>query len=381
MNKDDLHNEWTIAGLVSGLLLLTGFYLLQDAWVGMERWIWLGVAGGFSIYQLYYLRQNLGLNYNINQPQVIFSSLGLANWITVLRAMLLALLAGLALLPRPNGAAAWLPGILYLLAAVMDFVDGWVARVTHRSTRLGEALDMHWDGFGVLVASLALVRYGQAPAWYALVGLARYLFIWGLAWRERRGLPVFPMQPSHSRRWLAGVQMGFIAAVLLPIFTPPATGFAATLFMLPLMVSFLRDWLVVSGVIRTGKAQLGSRTPIRSAGWFSLGLPWIARVALVEFVIFYLLRSLEDGSAFNVAWWVMLICAALVLTGLLGRLAALVILLLTGLLLRNISPDPLFLILVALSSIVFMAGTGGLSLWKPEEWLIFHRAGEAHERS
>jgi CDP-diacylglycerol--glycerol-3-phosphate 3-phosphatidyltransferase len=97
----------------------------------------------------------------------------------------------------------------------MDFLDGYVARVTHRTSRLGEILDMHWDGFGVLVASWLLVLYGQVQAWYLVVGLARYLFVAGMQIRERRGLTNYPLPPSMTRRAMAGAQMGFIAVVLL----------------------------------------------------------------------------------------------------------------------------------------------------------------------
>ena len=91
----------------------------------------------------------------------------------------------------------------------------------------------------MLAACLLLIQYGQAPVWYILVGLARYLFVFGLWLRQKMGLTNYPLPPNRIRRGLAGSQMGFIAVILLPVFTPPATLVAATLFMTPFSIAFL----------------------------------------------------------------------------------------------------------------------------------------------
>jgi hypothetical protein len=36
-------------------------------------------------------------------------------------------------------------------------------------------------------------------------------------------------------------------------------------------------------------------------------------------------------------------------------------------------------VLVALYSAILFTGTGALSLWKPEDWFIYHRAGEGKD--
>ncbi len=93
------------------------------------------------------------------------------------------------------------------------------------------------------------MAYGQLPAWALLMGLARYLFVGGLAWRTWRGLPVYDLPSSIHGRIVAALFMSFVAVVLWPVLDPAATRFAAIWFALPLAASFGRDWLVVSGRI------------------------------------------------------------------------------------------------------------------------------------
>ena len=156
-------------------------------------------------------------------------------------------MAGFLFLPKPESWFLWLPGILYLCSDIADFFDGYAARRTNHVTRLGEILDMSFDGLGVTIASLLAVKYGLVPIWYLAIGFARPLFLignWGL---RKLAQPVHELPPSTSRRIFAGLQMGFLAVVLLPVFSPPLTFVAAYLFGLPMLAGFLRDWFAVSG--------------------------------------------------------------------------------------------------------------------------------------
>ncbi len=62
---------------------------------------------------------------------------------------------------------------------MVDLLDGYVARVTRRESRLGAILDMEFDGLGILIASAVAVQYDKIPAWYLLLGVARLLFVAG----------------------------------------------------------------------------------------------------------------------------------------------------------------------------------------------------------
>lgn len=378
-NLAQLQREWWFVMIAGAVGLGVGYILLRDAWSSSERLRWAGLAGILVAYQLIHLRRNLAKNHPIGEAGPLYPTLGLGNWITLVRAVFLAMLAGFVFLPWPVGTAAWAPGMIYMTAAVLDFMDGWAARATGRASALGEILDMHWDGFGVLVASILLVQYGQAPWWYLLVGLARYLYVGGLWVRERRGLAIHPLPPAKSRRGIAGMQMGFIAVVLLPIFTPPATRFAASLFMTPLILGFIRDWLGVSGVIRPKPDHAaGAR---RDWALIKTGLPLGLRTLAVGLLGAVLVReftAVDPRPLVMIAGGAALVLIAL---GVVGRAAGLGAVLLSGFVLRDTPGVWLFWALLCTGVGVMLSGTGNYSLWKPEEWLIYHRAGEAKPRS
>ena len=100
---------------------------------------------------------------------------------------------------------------------VIDFFDGIVARVTRRETRLGEILDMEFDGLGLLIAVALAVQYGKLPPWYLLLGVSRPLFVLGIWLRQRAAKPVYDLPPSDHRRVIAGLHTSFVAAALWPV--------------------------------------------------------------------------------------------------------------------------------------------------------------------
>ena len=169
--------------------------------------------------------------------------LGAPTRVTMFRGLLVALAAGY--LPVPSVLAP-----AYTAAAILDGVDGRLARLWKRETLLGSRLDMEVDAAGILAASFGGILLEKLPLWYLAVGLARYVFVLGSAARSRAGKPIRDLDASDLRRLLAGLQMGFLAVALWPqvpqaVSLPAAYPFgAATLFM------FLRDWLFVSHRLR-----------------------------------------------------------------------------------------------------------------------------------
>jgi CDP-diacylglycerol--glycerol-3-phosphate 3-phosphatidyltransferase len=388
-----LRLRWWGMLALSGLVLAGGFSFLVSTWPGNAagRYAvrWLALSAVVLSYQLWVLWRGLPANHRFSEPDLL-PDLGPGNSLTLARGVLVACLAGFLLLPPPPGWLAWIPAILYFLADVSDLLDGYLARRSHHVTRLGEMLDMSFDGLGVLVAALLALRYGQVPAWYLSIALARYLFLGGLWLRRRRGLPVYDLPPSISRRLFAGLQMGFIAFVLLPVFSPPSTFIAAGLFAIPFLVGFLRDWLLVSGAPVIRATALGQL--MRSLQrWGPVGLR-ILVVALAAGPASQRFLDFSQQAAFYTAQG---FPAPNLLVGLQGAAEALVVLLVLfgaggraaavlGLSLAAINqaiagPTLTQTVLMAAYAAILFAGTGPLSLWTPEDKLIFRRLGESQE--
>jgi len=99
--------------------------------------------------------------------------LNLPNLLSIFRIMLVPPLV-VVLLTKFEGKEWWGLG-LFLLAAVMDFFDGYLARRRHQVTRLGMLLDPAADKILISAAFISLVELDPriVPAWMVVVIIAR----------------------------------------------------------------------------------------------------------------------------------------------------------------------------------------------------------------
>ena len=166
--------------------------------------------------------------------------------VTAVRGAAVAVLAGFVVSGRPGDLLAWLPALLFAGEALLDAVDGALARATGTTSAFGARLDTEADALALLVGSVVAVRFGVAPVFYLAVGLARYVFVAGLAVRRYRGNPVFDLPERESRQSLAAAQMLVLALVLVPALEPTLSRVLATAGMVPFLLGFARDWLLVT---------------------------------------------------------------------------------------------------------------------------------------
>jgi CDP-diacylglycerol--glycerol-3-phosphate 3-phosphatidyltransferase len=258
-----IRREWWIAVLVCALILLGGFSIVNYGRSNQNGLQWILQTAFVTIYALGLLRAGLPLNYH-PKKKVLHSTLGYGTWITIIRAMLIALLAGYLFQPWPKslvfpGRLSWAPGALYTTASILDYLDGLVARAGKQETHLGAYLDINIDALGLLIAPLLAVWYGQLPIAYLGVSAAYYLFVVGIRLRKKYSKPVFKLEPRRSARIIAGIQMGFVGIALFPVFSPPVTIIVAYLLMVPLLAGFVRDWCFVCGYLRTDYFHKTSR--------------------------------------------------------------------------------------------------------------------------
>src|SRR5260221_6335168 len=69
---------------------------------------------------------------------------------------------------------------IFLIAAVTDFFDGWIARRSNKITRLGALLDPIADKLLMSAAFISLVELGLARAWMVVIIIGREFAVSGL---------------------------------------------------------------------------------------------------------------------------------------------------------------------------------------------------------
>lgn len=95
----------------------------------------------------------------------------LPNLLTLFRILLVPLLV-VALLTEFEGKTFIGLGV-FLLAALTDFLDGFIARRRRQVTNLGKLLDPAADKILTSAAFISLVELGLAPAWMVVIIVAR----------------------------------------------------------------------------------------------------------------------------------------------------------------------------------------------------------------
>ncbi len=140
-----------------------------------------------------------------------------------------------ALIIHGSNASRWLALAIYVVAAVTDFFDGYLARIWQQQSALGRMLDPIADKVLVSVVLLALAADGTLKGvhlWAAIVITAREVLVSGL--REFLGELRVSVPVTQIAKWKTTVQLvavGFlIAGPAGDVFIPSMT--SAGVFLL-----------------------------------------------------------------------------------------------------------------------------------------------------
>ena len=385
-----LRRRWSAVAALFALVLAALALLLNRQWPTSTVVAWLGLAGLTLVYELRLLSAHLG-DHRRYATGPLLSGFGYGMLLTLYRGLAIGLLAGFLLTPWPGGLLAWLPAVLYTLVGLADYFDGYLARIFNHATPLGARLDLEFDALGVLVVATLAVHLGQWPIWFLVIGLARYVFVFGLWWRRRRGLANRDLSPSNTRRIVAGMEMGMLSAILWPIMPAVMATLVGVLFAVPFLAVFIRDWLAVTGALDTRSPRyqvVRRRLLVLVLRW----LPLPARLLATAAVTAVLMQSLLGFDTFATAladfglpWGIMwaalfalveLLALPFLLLGVFGRLAALLAVIPIGFTIfaAGFSPERAMALVSCL--FVFIFGTGMASLWQPEVRWFARRPGE-----
>lgn len=223
--------------LIVGMILLLCLALSAQGAFGLSR---VFIAQSLIVYAIIAVLVVWKLPLHLPNRQF-----GAANRVTLLRAVLVALLAGAI------GQGALAPTALWALtgaaavAAALDGLDGWTARRRDLCSPFGERFDWELDAFFILVLATLAFDQGKAGVWVLASGALRYLFV--LAGRIVPRLRA-PLPPSRRRQVICVIQILILVVVLAPVIAPTIAALLAALGLGLLAGSFACDliWLLRS---------------------------------------------------------------------------------------------------------------------------------------
>ena len=105
-------------------------------------------------------------------------SLNLPNFITLTRILLIPVFVVLFATPTPNRSLS--AALVFVVAAVTDLLDGYLARRNGQVTTLGKLLDPIADKLLVLSALILLVNVDRVSALVAILIIAREVAVTGV---------------------------------------------------------------------------------------------------------------------------------------------------------------------------------------------------------
>jgi len=106
---------------------------------------------------------------------VVVFPLNLPNILTVLRIMLVPVLVVALLGDTSSGDI--LAAVVFALASVTDFIDGYLARARGSITNFGKLMDPLADKLLIVAALISLVSLHRLEAWVAMVIITRELAV------------------------------------------------------------------------------------------------------------------------------------------------------------------------------------------------------------
>ena len=233
-NHNTLSNTRILAGLAATLAF--GFVLL----IFLELLLWRSnpiLVGHLRTASLIYALISLWVwtqypKYSSGKP------FGLANTVTLSRAVLISIFAGFIGHPQTVPESILLIAIIGTLALVLDGMDGWVARRIGTAGPFGARFDMELDAFFILILCVLVVEAGRMGWWVLWAGLLRYLYVAaGLLFARLRQ----PLVPRKRRQAITVIQTATLLVCLPPLLDPSLEMIVLVIAIGLLTLSFATD--------------------------------------------------------------------------------------------------------------------------------------------
>jgi CDP-diacylglycerol--glycerol-3-phosphate 3-phosphatidyltransferase len=136
--------------------------------------------------------------------------MNLPNTLTVIRILMVPILVVVLMTRVPNHEI--IGSIVFWVACITDFYDGYLARKLGQVTVLGKLLDPLADKLLIAGALMSLIELGLTPAWMAFIILGREMAITGMrGLASEEGLTI---AADRLGKWKLGAQIAAISCLL-----------------------------------------------------------------------------------------------------------------------------------------------------------------------
>jgi cardiolipin synthase (CMP-forming) len=143
--------------------------------------------------------------------------MGLANWLTVLRILLIPVFVSLLVYGQRGPAL-----VVFLIAALTDLLDGYVARQRGSQSRLGAFLDPMADKLLLVSSFVTLTWLRVLPFWIAAVVISRDLILMvGALAIHMAGGRITPHPTPAGKAATFFQVLTVLTGLLTPFFTVP----------------------------------------------------------------------------------------------------------------------------------------------------------------
>lgn len=174
--------------------------------------------------------------------------MNLANALTMSRIAAVPVIA--VLLVRESVATSLIAALLFLIATITDYLDGYLARRMHIESDLGKLLDPLADKLLISTVLIMLIPLGRVPAWMVAVIIGREMAVTGVrALASEKSVII-------AASWLGKYKTAFQCTALIPLLVHyPIFGLdfqeAGEFFLwISLFFTLWSGWDYVAGYIR-----------------------------------------------------------------------------------------------------------------------------------
>ena len=164
----------------------------------------------------------------------------LPTWVTLSRLIAVPIIFGLFIW-QDSELTRLIALSVFIIAAITDWLDGYLARKLNQITELGKFLDPLVDKVLTIALFLLFIELGQVPAWAVFLIITRELLI--TAWR---GAPTAANNPNENNQpQIIGANFWGKAKTVMQI-----VAIAALLIKIPYAIAFF--WLALALTLISG---------------------------------------------------------------------------------------------------------------------------------